>query len=68
MVLKSERELLSANKEQELEIHKLKLMLEDKNKEVSGVQVMFLLIFFSFLGFGFCIYWCFCSLVCRLRS
>jgi hypothetical protein len=29
---------------------------------------MFLLIFFSFLGFGFCIYWCFCSLVCRLRS
>ncbi|KAJ6300899.1 hypothetical protein OIU76_021658 [Salix suchowensis] len=32
MVLKSERELLSANKEQELEIHKLKLMLEDNNK------------------------------------
>ncbi|KAB5519059.1 hypothetical protein DKX38_023378 [Salix brachista] len=39
MVLKSERELLSANKEKELEIHKLKLMLEVKNKEVSGVQV-----------------------------
>ncbi|KAJ6749400.1 hypothetical protein OIU85_000080 [Salix viminalis] len=39
MVLKSERELLSANKEQELEIHRLKLMLEVKNKEVSGVQL-----------------------------
>ncbi|KAJ6304548.1 hypothetical protein OIU77_018246 [Salix suchowensis] len=38
MVLKSERELLSANKEQELEIHKLKLMLEDNNKEVEKLK------------------------------
>ncbi|KAJ6756776.1 STRUCTURAL MAINTENANCE OF CHROMOSOMES PROTEIN, partial [Salix purpurea] len=38
MVLKSERELLSANKEQELEIHKLKLMLEVKNKEVEKLK------------------------------
>ncbi|KAJ6870075.1 hypothetical protein NC652_035857 [Populus alba x Populus x berolinensis] len=38
MVLKSERELLSANKEQELEIHKLKLMLDDKNKEVEKLK------------------------------
>ncbi|KAJ6304545.1 hypothetical protein OIU77_018243 [Salix suchowensis] len=38
MFLKSERELLSANKEQELEIHKLKLMLEVKNKEVEKLK------------------------------
>eukprot|EP00258_Populus_trichocarpa_P005705 XP_002308807.2 uncharacterized protein LOC7495629 [Populus trichocarpa] len=38
MVLKSERELLSANKEQELEIDKLKLMLEDKNREVEKLK------------------------------
>jgi hypothetical protein len=49
MVLKSERELLSANKEQELEIDKLKLMLEDKNREVSSDFVDC----FSSLGFGF---------------
>ena len=35
MVLRSERELLSMNKEQETEIADLKLMLEEKNKEVS---------------------------------
>ena len=35
MVLRSERELLSMNKEQEGEIAQLKLMLEEKNKEVS---------------------------------
>ncbi|PNX55117.1 hypothetical protein L195_g048743, partial [Trifolium pratense] len=33
MVLRSERELLSINKEQEEEILKLKLMIENKNKE-----------------------------------
>ena len=53
MVLKSERELLSANKEQELEIDKLKLMLEDKNREVSSDFVDC----FSSLGFGF---WAYC--------
>ena len=35
MVLRSERELLSANKEQEMEIAELKLLLQDKNREVS---------------------------------
>lgn len=34
MVLRSERELLSLNKEQENQIAELKLMLEDKNREV----------------------------------
>lgn len=34
MVLRSERELLSLNKEQETRISELKLMLEDKNREV----------------------------------
>jgi hypothetical protein len=34
MVLRSERELLSVNKEQEEEILRLKLMIENKNKEV----------------------------------
>ncbi|CAK7323297.1 unnamed protein product [Dovyalis caffra] len=38
MVLKSERELLSDNKEQELEIDKLKLILEDKNREVERLK------------------------------
>lgn len=36
MVLRSERELLGTNKEQELEITELKLILEEKNREVSG--------------------------------
>lgn len=35
MVLRSERELLSLNKDQESEIAELKLMLQEKNKEVS---------------------------------
>lgn len=35
MVLRSERELLSMNKEMEMTIAELKLMLEEKNKEVS---------------------------------
>ena len=35
MVLRSERELLSANKEQDMEIAELKLLLQDKNREVS---------------------------------
>ena len=34
MVLRSERELLSVNKEKEEEILRLKLMIENKNKEV----------------------------------
>ena len=34
MVLRSERELLSQNKEQEAEIAELKMMLEEKNREV----------------------------------
>ena len=38
MVLRSERELLSTNKEQEMEIAELKLMLQDKNREVSREQ------------------------------
>jgi hypothetical protein len=46
MVLRSERELLSINKEQEEEILKLKLMIENKNKEV-----FFLNYFLMFLNF-----------------
>ncbi|KAJ9180826.1 hypothetical protein P3X46_009028 [Hevea brasiliensis] len=38
MVLRSEREVLGANKEQELEIAKLKLMLEAKNTEVEKLK------------------------------
>ncbi|KAI4298799.1 hypothetical protein L6164_032316 [Bauhinia variegata] len=38
MVLRSERELLSANKEQEMEIADLKLMIEEKNKEVEKLK------------------------------
>ncbi|KAF5474960.1 hypothetical protein F2P56_006812 [Juglans regia] len=36
MVLRSERELLCLNKEHEIEIAELKLMLQNKNREVSG--------------------------------
>lgn len=36
MVLRSERELLSMNKDQEVEIAELKLQLEDKNREVKS--------------------------------
>ncbi|XP_021294607.1 uncharacterized protein LOC110424377 [Herrania umbratica] len=38
MVLRSERELLSANKEQEMEIAELKLQLQDKNREVEKLK------------------------------
>ncbi|KAL6992911.1 hypothetical protein U1Q18_011029 [Sarracenia purpurea var. burkii] len=38
MVLRSERELLSQNKEQEAEITELKLMLEEKNREVEKLK------------------------------
>ncbi|GAV59869.1 hypothetical protein CFOL_v3_03400 [Cephalotus follicularis] len=38
MVLRSERELLSANKEQELEIDKLQLLIQDKNREVERLK------------------------------
>ncbi|WCJ28163.1 hypothetical protein M5689_009870 [Euphorbia peplus] len=38
MVLRSERELLSENKEQEMEISELKLMLEAKNREVEKLK------------------------------
>lgn len=34
MVLRSERELLSMNKDQEIEISELKFQLEEKNREV----------------------------------
>ncbi|KAK9151274.1 hypothetical protein Syun_009583 [Stephania yunnanensis] len=38
MVLRSERELLSQNKEHEMEITKLKLMIEEKNREVEKLK------------------------------
>ncbi|XP_059663478.1 uncharacterized protein LOC132309147 [Cornus florida] len=38
MVLRSERELLSQNKEQEAEINELKLILEEKNSEVEKLK------------------------------
>ncbi|KAL7593745.1 hypothetical protein Lser_V15G31956 [Lactuca serriola] len=38
MVLRSERELLSQNKDQETEIIELKLMLEEKNREVDKLK------------------------------
>ncbi|CAN8324909.1 unnamed protein product [Cochlearia groenlandica] len=38
MVLRSERELLGMNKEQEIEIDELKLQLEDKNREVEKLK------------------------------
>ncbi|KAK9155331.1 hypothetical protein Sjap_002811 [Stephania japonica] len=38
MVLRSERELLSQNKEYEMEITKLKLMIEEKNREVEKLK------------------------------
>lgn len=40
MVLRSERELLSQNKDQETEIIELKLMLEEKNREVDKLKDM----------------------------
>lgn len=38
MVLRSERELLNLNKEQETQISELKLMLEEKNREVDKLK------------------------------
>ncbi|KAK1576511.1 hypothetical protein Q3G72_014571 [Acer saccharum] len=38
MVLRSERELLNANKDQEMEISQLKLLLEEKNNEVEKLK------------------------------
>ncbi|OIW13857.1 hypothetical protein TanjilG_31746 [Lupinus angustifolius] len=38
MVLRSERELLTMNKDQEVEISQLKLMLEEKNQEVEKLK------------------------------
>lgn len=38
MVLRSERELLSQNKDQEMEITELKLMLEERNREVDKLK------------------------------
>ncbi|KAL2341384.1 hypothetical protein Fmac_009324 [Flemingia macrophylla] len=38
MVLRSERELLTINKDQELQISQIKQMLEDKNKEVEKLK------------------------------
>ncbi|XP_010252734.1 PREDICTED: uncharacterized protein LOC104594226 [Nelumbo nucifera] len=38
MVLRSERELLTQNKEYEMEISELKLMLEEKNREVEKLK------------------------------
>ncbi|XP_022720720.1 uncharacterized protein LOC111278323 [Durio zibethinus] len=38
MVLRSERELLSTNKEQEMEIAELNLLLQDKNREVEKLK------------------------------
>ncbi|KAJ7967818.1 Structural maintenance of chromosomes protein [Quillaja saponaria] len=40
MVLRSERELLSMNKEQEMEISELKMLLEEKNREVEKLKDM----------------------------
>ncbi|KAL1146798.1 hypothetical protein V6Z11_A10G009500 [Gossypium hirsutum] len=38
MVLRSERELLNANKELEMEVSELKLLLQDKNREVEKLK------------------------------
>ena len=56
MVLRSERQLLGMNKEQEMEISQLKFMLEEKSTEVNDSMGLFL--FFSFLFFfGKCSVW-----------
>lgn len=39
MVLRSERELLSMNKDQEIEISELKFQLEEKNREVIALLI-----------------------------
>lgn len=51
MVLRSERELLGLNKEQEMEIAELTRLLEEKNTEVSLVCLSFSFLF-SLLFFG----------------
>ena len=45
MVLRSERELLGMNKEQEMEISQLKFMLEEKSTEVSDSVGLFFCLF-----------------------
>lgn len=47
MVLRSERELLVMNKEQEMEISQLKFMLEEKSTEASDGSFLFFLFFFE---------------------
>lgn len=42
MVLRSERELLSMNQEQENQITELKLLLEEKNKEVLHTKCLYI--------------------------
>lgn len=50
MVLRSERELLSQNKEHEALIGELQLMLEEKNREVQDlIPPFFFLLFYDFL-------------------
>lgn len=41
MVLRSERELLNLNKEHEAQISELKLMLEEKNREVNNRLIFY---------------------------
>ena len=48
MVLRSERELLGMNKEQEMEISQLKFMLEEKSTEVSDSVGLFFFCLFLF--------------------
>ena len=55
MVLRSERELLGMNKEQEMEISQLKFMLEEKSTEVSDSVGLFF--FFVYLFSGKCSVW-----------
>lgn len=57
MVLRSERELLSLNKEQEEQIADLKILLQEKNTEVNFSQQSCLLIFY-FVLIHFLFLWC----------
>lgn len=56
MVLRSERELLSLNKEQETRISELKLMVEDRNREVKFANLNHFLLGFQEIIRAF-IYW-----------
>ena len=56
MVLRSERELLGMNKEQEMEISQLKFMLEEKSTEVSDSVGLFFFFFVYFFS-GKCSVW-----------